>query len=388
MNNALSRIELSFDKLMLAARASDWKGSDPYDGLESPLYQMIPGRSKLLGIALIQLIRRCPVNLRPFLRVPDQINSKGLGLFARACLSQYRSSQNGSCLDEGIALLDHLEHLSAVGYSGPCWGYNFDWQSRTFFVPKNTPNVICTTYIGNAFLDAFETTGDARFLNIAEEAVGFILTNLNRSESDGLCFSYTPVDRSRIYNASLWAAQFLLRVGKLSAKPEHDAVANQAIDYVLSAQLKHGGWYYGADANQAWIDSYHTGYVIEAIHACCKLSGRQELGESASRGLRFFMDQLLPGNGTTKFRHDQMFPIDIHAQAQSIVTLVKAGETEHQADALRVADWTIRNMQSVGGGFYYQKRKRWSNCTIHQRWGNAWMAYALSIFLESVVDEI
>jgi hypothetical protein len=76
MNNALSRIELSFDKLMLAARASDWKGSDPYDGLESPLYQMIPGRSKLLGIALIQLIRRCPVNLRPFLRVPDQINSK------------------------------------------------------------------------------------------------------------------------------------------------------------------------------------------------------------------------------------------------------------------------------------------------------------------------
>jgi uncharacterized protein YyaL (SSP411 family) len=348
---------------------------------------MLPWRSKATGIVLIQTVRRCPINLRPFLGIRDGINTKGLGLFARASFARYRVSGNAAQLDEAVDLLHKLEQLSATGYAGPCWGYSFDWQSRTFFVPQNTPNVICTAYIGNAFLDAYETTGEARFLDIASDITGFIVNDLNRDESDGFCFSYTPLDNSRIFNASLWAAQFLLRVGSLRGDQGHFDIAERAIDYVVSAQLAEGGWYYGADTNQEWIDSYHTGYVIEALYTCWKLCGRPELEESATRGFDYFRHHFLQEGGTTKFHHDRLFPIDIHVQAQSILTLTKVGGASSLGSALSVAEWTIQNMQSPAGGFYYQKRKSWTNRTIHMRWGNAWMAYALSVLFESLIDD-
>jgi hypothetical protein len=36
-------------------------------------------------------------------------------------------------------LLDLLEANVSRGYSGSCWGYNFAWQSRAFFIPRYTP---------------------------------------------------------------------------------------------------------------------------------------------------------------------------------------------------------------------------------------------------------
>ena len=42
------------------------------------------------------------------------------------------------------------------GYSGPCWGYNFDWQSRNFFAPRGTPPAVMKT-IRNAVKQAVDT---------------------------------------------------------------------------------------------------------------------------------------------------------------------------------------------------------------------------------------
>ncbi len=74
-----------------------------------------------------------------------------------------------------------------------CWGYNFDWQNRYNFIPKFSPNIIATTFAGNALLDAYEFNNEHRCFDMALSAGEFILNGLNRTErGDTLCFSYTP----------------------------------------------------------------------------------------------------------------------------------------------------------------------------------------------------
>ena len=70
---------------------------------------------------------------------------------------------------------DKLLELQNKEWSGACWGYNFDWQARAFFQPKNTPTVVATTFIGSALLDAYEITGKEQLMEILPEVHAILL---------------------------------------------------------------------------------------------------------------------------------------------------------------------------------------------------------------------
>ena len=51
--------------------------------------------------------------------------------------------------------------MKAEGYSGACWGYNFDWQARRLFLfKKNTPTVVATAFSVEALVESYEITKD------------------------------------------------------------------------------------------------------------------------------------------------------------------------------------------------------------------------------------
>ena len=80
--------------------------------------------------------------------------------------------------------------------------------------PKNTPTVVSTSFIANGFLDAYEITSEERFLKIARSACDFVINDLNRTydENGNYCFSYSPLDSTVVYNASLLGSRLLARV--------------------------------------------------------------------------------------------------------------------------------------------------------------------------------
>ena len=49
--------------------------------------------------------------------------------------------------------------------------------------------------------------------------------------------------------------------------------------------------------------------------------------------------------------------------------------------AERVLNWTVKNMQSEKGYFYYQKRKYITNKIPYMRWSQAWIFYGLTYYL-------
>ena len=58
----------------------------------------------------MQLIRQCPVNLRPVMGVRPQDSSKGQGYMAHGYLTLYRATQQAQYLREGEALPGVARH--------------------------------------------------------------------------------------------------------------------------------------------------------------------------------------------------------------------------------------------------------------------------------------
>ena len=78
------------------------------------------------------------------------------------------------------------------------------------------------------------------------------------------------------------------------------------------------------------------------------------------------------------------YPIDIHNQAQGIITFSKLSEFDDKYGnfAETILKWTINNMQDKKGYYYYRKYKHFTNKISYMRWGQAWMLLAFAEYLK------
>src|SRR6266446_9458060 len=197
-------------------REQGFAGYDPYDALNSRWFQATPlQRSRFARLAWTQFHKRSPINFRPLVRIPRERNAKGIALFALAALAEYRRNQTGEAETEARELLEDVMWMGLKGFKGAAWGYNFDWQSRSFFAPRGTPTIVPTAFAARALCEAAEVLGQEEYLPFARTVCDFILNDLNRSEETGdeVCFSYSPLDQTRVLNASLLAGEVLATVG-------------------------------------------------------------------------------------------------------------------------------------------------------------------------------
>jgi hypothetical protein len=388
----MSRPEVKecLDRLLRYCEAENWQGFDPYDGLNAPWAGILSPAGKIGRTLLIQLFKRSPVNLRTLSLVKRDYNPKALGLFVSAT-----SRLHSLTGDHRYKLLSYrfinrlIKHKSRDCY-GACWGYNFDWQSRSFFLPKFTPTVVTTSFVANAFLDAYQIYGEERFLEVARSSCGFVLNDLNRiCDGEIVCFSYSPLDRSVIHNANILGAQLLSRVAQITGDRKLKSIASGSVDFVIRHQNPNGSWYYGTDAHHKWIDNFHTGFVLDCLYDCIDLIPRFDLLPNLEKGLKFYADNFFLPDGTPKYYHDRVFPIDIHSCAQSIITLTKFSPSGQRIRRLRdkVLTWTLNNMLDPDGYFYFQKRRLFTNRIAYMRWAQAWMLQALTTVLNAEAEE-
>lgn len=381
-------VEKSLEKLEHYCREENFKGWDPYDGLNSQLFKSIPfiSKNRIARIIWIQSFKRSPVNFRKITGVKKDYNSKGLGLFLSGYCNLYSKNQKESYLQQIYFLSEKLIELQNKDWSGSCWGYNFDWQARAFFQPKNTPTVVATVFNASALIDAYEITKDEKLLNTARSSCDFILSDLNRtySESTNFAFSYSPLDKSVVFNASLLGSRLLARVYDFTGEEKLIEEAKKSVDFCCSFQKTDGSWAYGILPFHQWIDNFHTGYNLECIFDYMKFSTDPSYKNHLKIGFEYYINTFFTKEGISKYYNNSIYPIDIHASAQLIITLIKLGKFEEQKTlANKVLIWTINNMQSPKGYFYYQKNRFFSSKIPYMRWAQAWMFYALSTYLKT-----
>jgi hypothetical protein len=340
--------------------------------------------NKIVRLVLTQTMKRSPINFRPILLVPKGENPKGIAVFLSAVL---RMQETGilNNNDKLHHLLKRLVELRSPDLPYYCWGYNFDWQSRDGFLLKFVPNIICTTFAGNALIDVYTKLADVKYLNMAISAGNFILGNLGiTSFDDGICFSYTPLDKDQVHNANLLGAAFLSRLYSHTGEKKFFEPASSAARYSANRQQEDGSWVYGEGKKQQWVDNFHTGYNLCALRNIGQYLKTNEFEPHIHRGFEFYRNHFFRDDGAPKYFHNKAYPLDIHSVAQSIITLTEFRDLDPDNIALagRVLKWAIDNMWDDRGYFYYQVTPYYKNKISYMRWSQAWMLLALATLLK------
>jgi hypothetical protein len=380
----------AYTELFSWCRAHDFAGHDPFDALNSRLFQATPlAQSRNARFIWTQLVKRSPSDFRKLARVPAERNAKGIALFALAQLANHRRLKSKDSERQVHRFLSDLLTMKLDGYSGAAWGYNFDWQSRNFFAPRGTPTIVPTAFAARALIEAAGEFRNDQYLSTARSVCNFILQDLPRTVNNGreLCFSYAPKTGTRIFNASLLAAEVLATVGKLTGEQELCESAERATRYVVNNQRPDGSWHYGADPKQLWIDNFHTAYVLFSLK---RIIGNSSFGSefqpALASGYEYWKNNFFLADGWPKYYHDGPYPADAHAAASAIVTFLECSDLDKNASGLaqKVASWTIQNLRDDRGFFYYQRRRFYTVRKPYMRWTQAWMLYALSRLLEEL----
>jgi len=383
-------VKPNINKLVVYIEANDFAGYDPYDAMNSPLLSGLSFGNKYLRIAFTQGVKRFPLNLRPLLGVPKDYNPKGLGLFLWGYAKLYKIEKNSDYLVQIETLLNLLDACKTDmkldtglrryndGGNGHGWGYNFDWQSRAFFIPKYTPTVVNSSFIGHALLDTWRYTGLEKAKEMAIPIGDFIVNGLNRLGEDGtVCFSYTPIDNYFVHNANLLGASLLIRLFKETGNEELKKTALSALAYSMKHQRADGSWFYAEKDSAHWIDSFHTGFNLQAIRYFLDLGFAVEFKLQYEKSVRFYAANFFLADGTPKYYHDCVYPIDVHSPAQAVVFFSGMGNAYAELTE-KILSWMIENMQGANGAFYFQKYKYYTNKIPYMRWSQAWAFHALT----------
>ncbi len=395
-------VERAARKLLAYCQQQDWAGHDPYDALNSGLFKALPFLdARFPRLALTQLLKRSPIDVRGLARVPKTQNPKAMALFLRALLQLPNSVVEDDGREDLIHyMIDRLAGLRSPGSSYWAWGYSFPWQGRSILVPAHAPNLVCTTFVAGALLDAYEVgarkrTRDPQLeqqcLTMAASAAEYMLNDLYWRDGARAGFSYPmPGLRGETHNANLLAAALLCRVYEHTGEEKFLEPALRVARQTAGKQQPDGSWFYGEHSSQRWIDNFHTGYNLEALRSIQRSLETTEFDSSVRRGFEFYRTHFFGEDGAAKYFHDRVYPLDIHCVAQSILTLLAFRDLDagNVQLACSVFDWAMKRMWDERGFFYYRVLRFCTIRTSYMRWSQAWMLLALSSLLRATDSEL
>jgi polysaccharide biosynthesis protein VpsJ len=377
--NIFDSIHRLFDWL----ERNDYCGYDTFDGLNARFL-----RPLTFGNKFQQGVRRFPINLRPVLGVRKSRSTKGMGFLARGFMRLHETTREQAWADKAEFALQWLIENQSPGYSGACWGNHFDYQSRSFYLPKGVPTVVWTSLIGHAFLDGYDQFQKDQYLQVAVSGCEHILRDLDTyPDGKGQCISYIPTLNSQVHNANTLGASLLARTYSHTRTESYRALAEQAIQYTAQHQRSDSSWYYGEKVNLHWVDNFHTAYVLDCFKHYSESTNDDRFDQDMMRGYEYWKKTFFLPDGTPRYYNHKTLPIDIQCSSQAIDTLVffQNRDPESLTLAMKVAQWTINNMQDRSGYFYYRRySSRLVNKTPTLHWGQATMLCALAGLYKSL----
>jgi hypothetical protein len=374
-----------FDSIMRLSgwlEKNDYRGYDTFDGLNARFVRPLTFETNVLRTVLQQGVRRFPINLRPLLGISKSRSTKGMGFLARGFMRLEEATGERNWGQKAESGLQWLIENQSKGYSGSCWGNHFDYQSRTFYLARGVPTIVWTSLIGHAFLDGYDHFQKDHYLQVAVSACEHILRDLSKyPDGEGVCISYIPIQNSQVHNANTLGASLLARTYLHTRNQTYREVAEKAIHYTAQHQRPDASWYYGEKENLRWVDNFHTAYVLDCFKHYGESTRDDRFDEKMMSGYEYWKKTFFLADGTPRYYDHQTLPLDIQCSSQAIDTLVFFSDRDPDSLslALKVAQWTIANMQDRSGYFYYRRYSPWLvNKTPTLHWGQATMLSAMA----------
>ncbi len=367
------------------AVANDFAGYSKHDGLNSPILYALAFNNRWLRLLFIQAIMRFPINLRPVFLTEKSRNPKGIALFAKGYLLLYNVTGNERykhLVEELLQWLMQNHSNTDKQFSGYCWGYNFIWQSPFFHAPKFFPNLTVSVFPGEAFLLGYKLLHHEEYLEYALGVAEYVLHDLpvlqeTRTEK---CLGYVSGDVStKVININSMAAAFLSKLYVETKKETYKENAVKFVNFAVKNVIDDNRWTYTTDIEHSYVDNYHTGGIIDEILETMEALNYWKWRPTLLSATTYYQDCLFTEDGAPRNRDNREYPYDIHGAAQGIITFSKMSRIapKYLQFAEKLYHWTIKNLYSGKGYFYYQKTRWYTKKFSLMRWCNAWMLSAL-----------
>ena len=407
--HTVALLESYADRLVSWLEGNGWSGWDPYDlwdhrfGIWALAGKSLPQRAAASAISRLEVY--FPLALRRLVGARPEVNAKAMGLFAAAFLELEsvegapRRIRGASAADQ---CFDWLEsHRVSMG-DGTGWGYPFDWRTRVL-IPRNTPTVVTSAFVGDAYWLRYRRRGDAAALRRCEEVCRFILGSLNRSvpQADGaFCFSYTPLDHFQVHNANLLAAEFLVRIGSECGREDWVQTGIDAGGFALHELREDGTLNYWSVAQGTALeqDLYHSGFEIRMLDSIARCTGREEFRRAADRYFQTWLQRYFAPDGTPLMTAARPGTVEVHSCAEALLCtarlagrpgLAAADLPSHLARSLNATVQHLWIPTTHEAGYFASASRRRFGLQLRTtipfiRWGQAWMLRAMAGALVAV----
>ena len=425
-----SEAQTALKQVLARSRSQTYSGYAAHDALNSPFLHGLTLHQRFLRRLLIQGMVSVPGRIRNRLGVPQGRNPLATGLFAHAWLNLAARTdlladnpwEADYCIAEAENLLRRLAaHVSPwtpapadlleafevkadlsprePRLEGVGWGYHAPLQKGDLFMPRHYPDRVTTSWVGMAFLRAFQLTGDEKYRLAVRELSRFLLQNPMAlyEERDQLCLSDVPSERVKQTGLEVCALTAAVVSGRVRIDPDSAAEAEKAkqlAQFVADRQNPAGSWpaRFPVPASASSAGNAATAAVLAGLADTMTNLQTFTWLDAFHEGLETYRETQFTREGAPKRGPDHSGPHEIRAAALGILTFRRAAvflreevpnpapEAAAKASGMaeRITEWTLRNLYSGQGWFYFQQNGMRTKkiCLIDR--GNPWMCRALT----------
>lgn len=285
--------------------------------------------------------------------------------------------------------LNVLKETHCSRFEEYCWGYPFDWITRTGTIVKGTPLITTTPYVFEAFLQVNQRLPNearTRILESITRHVCYDIKDFAWSATASTC-SYTPFDQGGIVNASAYRAFMLTSAAGRFSNEDCSAVAGRNLNFVLETQNDNGSWPYAVDGVRDFVDHFHTCFVMKSLAKTYLLAGRERILEALKRGVDYYLARLFSSDGMPRpFSRPPrltVYQCELYdcAECINLCLLLRHQFPELQMTLETVVAGILKNWIKPDGSFRSRKlRFGWDNVPMH-RWAQSQMFRSLSFYL-------
>ena len=336
----------------------------------------------------------------------------------------YEATGQASHLEKAIHFLEELKKSRSRGFKEYCWGYPFDWVTRSGLIKEQTPLITTTPYVYEAFLQVYEITGRAspqsngsvgdppssaigppssvlhppeqrdEWRQILESIVRHATTDIqdfNFSESASSC-SYTPYDKGGVLNAAAYRAFLLTSASRVFANDGYWKIAERNLNFVLENQNADGSWYYAVDGVRDFVDHFHTCFVMKALAKIHSLTSHEACRAALSRGVDYYLKNLFAEDGLpkpfSKAPRQTVYKRELYdcAECINLCLLLRDRFPQLNRTLETVVAGILENWVKPDGSFRSrQLHFGWDNVPMH-RWAQSQMFRSLAFYQRELTE--
>jgi len=293
--------------------------------------------------------------------------------------------------ERAIHFLEELEKSRCQGFRDYCWGYPFDWQTRSGVIAEGTPLITTLPYVYEAFSQVHALGKKTKWLGIMKSIAEHAFSSYRdvpTGENAASC-GYTPApdDPAGVVNASAYRAILLTKAGLELGVPKYLEVARKNLNFVLASQNDDGSWFYSTDGARDFVDHFHTCFVLKALGKIQQLTHWVECTKAIERGIGYYLKNLFDAQGLplpfSRRPRMTVYKRELYDYAECINLGVLLGgqfpDFENRLSAV-VTDLLARWRKTDGSFRARELLLGWDNTPMH-RWAQAQLFRSLTFML-------